>query len=100
MNSASGSAACNASPAVAKAIQHENRPLRLTSVLPAGCRRGKAGEKLLHRLRAKLTPDCAVQEWELVYMLERHRIEGRTTDDIAKDLTRAFDKYCEETTAA
>jgi hypothetical protein len=33
-------------------------------------------------------------------MLERHRIEGRTTDDIAKDLTRAVDKYCEETTAA
>ena len=33
-------------------------------------------------------------------MLERHQIEGRTSDDIAKDLTRAFDKYCEKTAAA
>jgi hypothetical protein len=33
-------------------------------------------------------------------MLERHQIEGRTADDIAKDLVGAFDKYCEERTAA
>jgi hypothetical protein len=33
-------------------------------------------------------------------MLERHQIEGRSSDDIALDLTKAFDKYCEETTAA
>jgi hypothetical protein len=33
-------------------------------------------------------------------MLERHQIEGRSADDIAQDLIGAFDKYCEETTAA
>jgi hypothetical protein len=27
-------------------------------------------------------------------MLERHQIEGRTADQIALDLTNAFDRYC------
>jgi putative YphP/YqiW family bacilliredoxin len=41
-----------------------------------------------------------LKDGKVVYMLERHQIEGRTADDIARDLTQAFDKYCEETTAA
>ncbi|MDP9206705.1 MAG: BrxA/BrxB family bacilliredoxin, partial [Gemmatimonadota bacterium] len=31
----------------------------------------------------------------LVFMLERHNIEGRTANEIADDLVAAFDKYCE-----
>ena len=34
------------------------------------------------------------KDGRLVFMLERHQIEGRAADDIAVDLTRAFDKYC------
>ena len=40
------------------------------------------------------------KDGQLVHMIERHQIEGRTAEDIAKDLTRAFDKYCEEATTA
>ncbi|MES1254689.1 MAG: BrxA/BrxB family bacilliredoxin, partial [Acidobacteriota bacterium] len=31
---------------------------------------------------------------KLVYMLERSQIENRRAEDIAKELTTAFDKYC------
>ena len=30
----------------------------------------------------------------LVFMLERHQIEGRTASDIAADLKAAFDRHC------
>jgi putative YphP/YqiW family bacilliredoxin len=34
------------------------------------------------------------QNGELVFMLERHQIEGREAPQIAKELTTAFDRYC------
>jgi putative YphP/YqiW family bacilliredoxin len=50
---------------------------------------------------APSSPQIALmKDGEVVYMLERHQIEGRTAEDIARDLTRAFDKYCEKTAAA
>jgi putative YphP/YqiW family bacilliredoxin len=33
---------------------------------------------------------------QIVYMLERHQIEGRDPAAIAKDLTSAFDQFCAE----
>jgi len=30
----------------------------------------------------------------VVFMLPRHRIEGRSATEIAADLTSAFDQYC------
>src|SRR6476646_12302831 len=101
VNSVCGCAARNARPAVAKAIRHGHKPDTLTTVF--------AGQDVdaAQRARSYFTgyppssPQIALlKDGELVYMLERHQIEGRTADDIAKDLTRAFDKYCEQTTAA
>jgi putative YphP/YqiW family bacilliredoxin len=47
------------------------------------------------------SPQIALlKDGKLVYMLERHQIEGRSADEIARDLVGAFDKYCEEATAA
>ena len=101
VNSICGCAARNARPAVAKAIQHDNRPDKLTTVF--------AGQDVSATQRARSyftgyppsSPQIALmKDGQVVYMLERHQIEGRTSDDIAKDLTRAFDRYCESTTAA
>jgi putative YphP/YqiW family bacilliredoxin len=101
VNSICGCAARNARPAVAKAIHHDARPGQLTTVF--------AGQDVeaVQRARSYFTgyapssPQIALmKDGEVVYMLERHQIEGRTADDIAKDLTRAFDKYCEKTAAA
>ena len=101
VNSVCGCAARNARPAVAKAIRNDARPDKLTTVF--------AGQDVaaVQRARSYFTgyppssPQIALmKDGQVVYMLERHQIEGRTADDIARDLTRAFDKYCETTTAA
>jgi len=95
VNSVCGCAARNARPAVAKAIQHESRPDALTTVF--------AGQDVdaVARARGYFTgyppssPQIALlKDGKLVFMLERHQIEGRSSDDIAQDLTRAFDKHC------
>jgi putative YphP/YqiW family bacilliredoxin len=36
----------------------------------------------------------------VVFMLERHDIEGRSAEDIAQDLVGAFDKHCAGATGA
>ena len=101
VNSVCGCAARNARPAVARAIQHDARPDQLTTVF--------AGQDVeaVQRARSYFTgyapssPQIALmKDGQVVYMLERHQIEGRTAEDISKDLTRAFDKYCEKTAAA
>ena len=49
---------------------------------------------------APSSPSVALlKDGKLVYMLERHQIESRTADAIAKDLEGAFEKYCTRTEA-
>ncbi len=101
VNSVCGCAARNARPAVAKAIKGEVKPDTLTTVF--------AGQDIeaVQRARSYFTgyspssPQIALlKDGKVVFMLERHQIEGRSADDIATDLTRAFEKYCEARTAA
>lgn len=96
VNSVCGCAARNARPAVAKALQHVVTPSALTTVF--------AGQDVaaVQRARSYFTgyppssPQIALlKEGRLVFMLERHNIEGRTAGEIANDLVAAFDKYCE-----
>lgn len=95
VNSICGCAARMARPAVALALRHSAKPDSLTTVF--------AGQDAdaTQRARSYFTgyrpssPQIALlQDGKLVFMLERHQIEGRAADDIAQDLTRAFDKYC------
>jgi putative YphP/YqiW family bacilliredoxin len=95
VNSVCGCAARNARPAVALALQHENRPDRATTVF--------AGQDLEATQQARQhfhgyppsSPSIALlKDGEVVYMLERHQIEGRDADQIADDLATAFDRYC------
>ncbi|HWL39203.1 MAG TPA: BrxA/BrxB family bacilliredoxin [Gemmatimonadaceae bacterium] len=101
VNSICGCAARNARPAVAKAIKGDVKPDTLTTVF--------AGQDIeaVQRARSYFTgyapssPQIALlKDGKLVHMIERHQIEGRSSDDIAADLTRAFEKYCEARTAA
>ena len=96
VNSICGCAARNARPAVARALaQAPARPERLTTVFA-----GQDGEAT-QRARSYFTgyppssPSIALmRDGKLVFMLERHQIEGRSSDEIARDLTGAFEKYC------
>ena len=95
VNSVCGCAARNARPAVARALQHETRPDTLTTVF--------AGQDQDATQRARSyfvgyppsSPAIGLfKNGQLVFMLERYQIEGRSADDIAHDLTDAFDRYC------
>ncbi len=95
VNSVCGCAARNARPAVTLASRHEVQPDRMVTVF--------AGMDLeaTDRARQYLTgyrpssPSLALlRGGDLVFMLERHQIEGREADAIAADLTDAFDRWC------
>jgi putative YphP/YqiW family bacilliredoxin len=101
VNSVCGCAARNARPAVARALQHAVKPSRLTTVF--------AGQDAAAAQRARSyfigyppsSPQIALlKEGRLVFMLERHDIEGRTANEIADDIVAAFDKYCESPVTA
>jgi putative YphP/YqiW family bacilliredoxin len=96
VNSICGCAARNARPAVAKALQHAVKPDALTTVF--------AGQDIeaTQKARSYFTgyPPSSPQigllkDGKLVFMLERHQIEGRTAGEVAEDLVGAFDRYCE-----
>ena len=95
VNSMCGCAARNARPAVASALQNDRKPEQLTTVF--------AGQDIdaTQRARTYITgyppssPSIALlKDGKLVYMMERHEIEGRSAQAIADDLTRAFDQHC------
>ena len=95
VNSVCGCAARMARPAVAKALQNSVKPDAATTVF--------AGQdpEATQRARSYFTgyPPSSPQigllkDGKLVFMLERHDIEGRSAEEIAQDITSAFDKYC------
>ena len=95
VNSICGCAARNARPAVARALQHTAKPDSLTTVF--------AGQDIQAAQRARSyftgyppsSPQIGLlKDGKLVFMLERHQIEGRTAGEIADDLVGAFDRYC------
>ncbi|MEO8623464.1 MAG: BrxA/BrxB family bacilliredoxin [bacterium] len=95
VNSMCGCAARNARPAVASALQNAVKPDQLTTVF--------AGQDIeaTSRARSYLTgyppssPSIALlKDGKLAFMLERFQIEGRSADEISKDLVGAFEQYC------
>ena len=95
VNSVCGCAARNARPAVASALQHEVKPDHLTTVF--------AGQDVDAAARARSyftgyppsSPQIGLlKDGELVFMLERYQIEGRSAEAIAQDLVGAFDQFC------
>lgn len=95
VNSICGCAAGKARPGVALALQNEVKPDKVATVF-AG-----ADIEATERARSYFTgygpssPSIALlKDGELVYMLERWQIEGRDANQIAVELTKAFDQHC------
>ena len=95
VNSVCGCAAGKARPGIARAMQHAARPDHAVTVF-AG-----ADIEATDRARSYFTgyppssPSLGIlRDGKLVYMMERHQIEGNTADGIAQALTSAFDKHC------
>jgi len=97
VNSVCGCAAQNARPAVAHALEHEVRPDRSVTVFAGVDEEATARAREYFTGYRPSSPSIALlEDGELKYMLERHQIEGRTAEEIATDLTDAFDRYCDE----
>lgn len=95
VNSVCGCAARNARPAVAMALSHDTKPDRSTTVFAGQDTDATARARDYFTGYAPSSPSIALlKDGDVVFMLERRQIEGRSAQEIAADLTRAFDSYC------
>ena len=95
VNSVCGCAAAMMRPAVYLSLQGEKKPEVLTTVF--------AGQDMEATEKAReyfvgyppSSPSVALlRGGELVYMMERHQIEGRTPHEIAEELQGVFAEHC------
>lgn len=95
VNSVCGCAAGAARPGILKSLHHEKKPDHLLTVF--------AGQDLEATSRARdfmlpyppSSPAIALfKNGELVHMVERYMIEGRTADMVADHLSAVYDQYC------
>ena len=95
VNSVCGCAARNARPAVAMALQGEARPDRATTVFAGQDLDATAAARAHFHGYPPSSPSIALlRDGELVYMMERHQIEGRDADQIAEELGDVFQRFC------
>jgi putative YphP/YqiW family bacilliredoxin len=95
VNSVCGCAAGYARPAVALALRHAVKPDVLATVFAGFDIEATAQARKYFVGKQPSSPSIALmQTGSLVYMMERHHIEGRSAPDIAAELTGAFDRFC------
>jgi putative YphP/YqiW family bacilliredoxin len=101
VNSVCGCAAGKARPGIALALQHPVKPDLMATVF--------AGADIEATERARgyfvgyppSSPSIAMlRDGKLLYMMERHQIENRTAEDIARALTAAFETHCAKAAVA
>ena len=95
VNSMCGCAARNMRPAVAIALRHAVTPDHKFTVFAGNDVDATRQARTYFTGYAPSSPSIALlKDGKLVYMIERWQIEGRAAEEIAQDLTAAFDKYC------
>jgi putative YphP/YqiW family bacilliredoxin len=94
-NSVCGCAAGMARPGIRRALDIGKRPDRVVSVF--------AGQDVEATAKARSylpdippsSPSMAFfKDGELVWFLPRHRIEGRSAEDVSRDLAAVFEEHC------
>lgn len=101
VNSICGCAAGKARPGVALALNHSVRPDRVATVFAGADIEATEKARGYFTGYAPSSPSIALlKDGQLVYMMERRQIEGRMPDQIAEELTKAFDQYCADSAAA
>jgi len=95
VNSVCGCAAGRARPGVAMALQNEAKPDRSITVFAGADIEATATARAHFAPYPPSSPQIALfKDGQLVYMLERHQIENKFADQIADELTQAFDRFC------
>ena len=95
VNSVCGCAAANARPGARISLQNAKTPDRLVTVFAGVDFEAVDSARALMVPFPPSSPSMALfKNGELVHMLERHHIEGRSADMIAENLKSAFNEYC------
>jgi putative YphP/YqiW family bacilliredoxin len=95
VNSVCGCAAANARPAVRISLNNESTPDNLYTVFAGVDRDATDAARARMIPFPPSSPSLALfKDGELVHMIERHHIEGRTADIIADNLVEAFNEFC------
>jgi putative YphP/YqiW family bacilliredoxin len=95
VNSVCGCAAGRARPGVAMALQNEARPDRSITVFAGADIEATAAARSHFAPYPPSSPQVGLfKDGKLVYMLERHQIENKFADQIADELTQAFQRFC------
>ena len=95
VNSVCGCAAANARPGVKQSLKNEKTPVKLFTVFAGVDKEATDAARSLMVPFPPSSPCIAIfKNGELVHMLERHHIEGRTAEIISENLKQAYDQYC------
>ena len=96
MNSVCGCAAANARPAAKLAMQYSGKKPTVAATAFAGVDAAATNQvRSLTLPYPPSSPSMALfKNGNLVHFIERHNIEGRSAQDIAKEILVAFDTHC------
>src|ERR1051325_2773376 len=101
VNSVCGCAAGNARPAVAIALRNQVLPDRMITVFAGNDRDAtQRAREYFVGYRPSSPAIALLRDGDVVKMLERWQIEGRTPEEIADELMTAFDQFCSKEVAA
>jgi putative YphP/YqiW family bacilliredoxin len=97
VNSVCGCAAGRARPGVKLALRTApKRPQQLTTVFAGQDPEATARARSYFAGQPPTSPQVALlKDGQLVYLMQRHQIEGRDAAEIAADLARAFEEWCD-----
>ncbi|MGY8949331.1 MAG: BrxA/BrxB family bacilliredoxin [Flavobacteriales bacterium] len=95
VNSVCGCAAANARPGVKDSLNNDKKPEQLFTVFAGVDKEATGSARNLMVPFPPSSPCIAIfKDGELVHMLERHHIEGRSSEIISENLKQAYDQYC------
>jgi putative YphP/YqiW family bacilliredoxin len=95
INSVCGCAAGSARPGLALALQHAIRPPQVVTVFAGQDIEATARARQYFAEYAPSSPSMAlIRDGEVVHFVHRHMVEGRSPQDIARELTAEFDRHC------
>ena len=95
VNSVCGCAAANARPGIKQSLDNDKVPSELLTVFAGVDKEATNAARELMIPFPPSSPCIALfKKGELVYMLERHHIEGRSSEIISQNLKQAYNDYC------
>ena len=95
VNSVCGCAAANARPGIKSSLINDKKPGKLFTVFAGVDKEATDAARKLMIPFPPSSPCIAIfKDGDLVHMLERHHIEGRSAEIISENLKQAYHQFC------